>query len=459
MFKSGALSPIDVVGAQAARTEELGLKVNAFTDIYFEDALEQARGAEAAYHAGRARPLEGLTLAIKDHQDVAGKRTTHACIGHKDDIAAGTHLACKRLLDAGAILVAKTTTPEFCLAGVTYSKLFGFTGTPWCPRYTAGGSSGGAGAALAAGLVTLATGSDIAGSIRVPAACCGVTGYKPPYGRIPSVSPLNLEPYCVTGPMARTVIDCALMTNVMSGFHIEDPASLRQQVELPIEPDKPERARIAVSYDLGYSVIAPEVRANLKQTVALLREQGAIIEEIELGWTGQVVRAGANYLDLLFSPMLKEAKQQHGELLCDYTIHYAEQAARAEAAARLQSLEMASAVYAELAPILERVDAFICPTVATHEVAVDARPWGSVNIDGKKIDTDFGWVLTLPFNMLDRLPVLAVPTGLSASGLPTGLQVVARSYEDIRAFRVGSAIESLYPAYDRSERRPDLQIG
>ncbi len=456
MFRAGALSPVDIVQAQAMRTKRSGRTVNAFTDTFFDEALVQAHDAEAAYRAGRARPLEGLTLAVKDHQDIAGKRTTHACIGHMHDVAAGTHPACQRLLDAGAIVTAKTTTPEFCLAGVTYSKLFGVTGTPWNPHYTAGGSSGGAGAALAAGLVTLATGSDIAGSIRVPAACCGVVGYKPPYGRIPGVSPLNLEPYCVTGPMARSVPDCALMANVMSGFHIEDPASIRQEIDLVAAADWSERPRIAISYDLGFSVIAPEVRAMLEQAVARLRDHDAVVEDVGLCWSGQVVRDGAAYLDLLFDPMLKDVVQQHGETLCDYTIYYAEKAAQARPAALMQGLEAASAMSAELAPILERFDALICPTVATHEVPADAGPWNSVTVDGVDVDTDFGWVLTLPFNMLGRLPVLAVPIGLSASGLPAGLQVVTRSYDDLRAFRVGSLIESLCPTFARTEYRPQM---
>ena len=187
LFGERRLSPVEVLEAQIRRAERVNPRINAFTDNYFDEALEQARRAEAAYSGGGTpRPLEGLTLVVKDSQNVAGKRTTHACLAYHDNVAPDTDPAVQRLLDAGAILVAKTTTPEFCSAGVTSSKLFGVTGTPWNPAMTAGGSSGGSAAALGAGMATLATGSDIAGSIRVPAACCGVVGYKPPYGRIPS---------------------------------------------------------------------------------------------------------------------------------------------------------------------------------------------------------------------------------------------------------------------------------
>jgi Asp-tRNA(Asn)/Glu-tRNA(Gln) amidotransferase A subunit family amidase len=455
LFGERRLSPVEVLEAQIRRVERVNPRINAFTDSYFDEALEQARRAEATYSGGRTpRPLEGLTLAVKDHQDVVGKRTTHACLASRDNVAVDTHPAVQRLLDAGAILVAKTTTPEFCSAGVTSSKLFGVTGTPWNPAMTAGGSSGGSGAALGAGMTTLATGSDIAGSIRVPAACCGVVGYKPPYGRIPGTPPFNLDFYCQTGPLARSVGDCALMTSVMAGPHPADIATLRERLELPPDFEPVTGWRVALSHDLGFATVAPEVRDALSQTAEALRGIGVTVEEIELGWGGEVTDAATAYLDHLFGRQLLRSYEELGDRLCDYNVYYARKAASASVERYLASFETAAAMYGDLAPILEDFDALICPTVATHEVGADAKPWQTVTIGGVEVNTDFGWVLTHPFNMLSRLPVLAVPGGISGNGLPTGIQIVARSFDDARVFRLGRAIERIQPWLDCAERRP-----
>lgn len=455
-FRQVSLSPVALVEAQLGRADAAEPRLNAFTETYPDEALAAARRAEAAYADGSARPLEGLTLAVKDNQDVVGKRTTHACLAFRDNVATGTHPAVQRLLDAGAILIGKTTTPEFCSAGVTYSKLFGVTGTPWNPAFTAGGSSGGSGAALAAGMATLATGGDIGGSIRVPAACCGVVGYKPPYGRIPGSPPFSLDFYCQNGPLARTVGDCALMTNVMAGAHHSDIATLRETVALPLDFAPVAGCRVALSTDLGFATVALEVREAVERAGKLLSGLGAHVEHVALPWGPEVTGAAMTYLDHLFGRAIARSHEAHGDLLCDYNLHYARKASAADAEAYLASLETAAAMYRDIAPLLEKHDALICPTVATHEVSAAAKPWENVTIGGTAVDTDFGWVLTHPFNMLSRLPVLAVPGGIAANRLPVGLQVVARSFDDVRVFRVGRALERVQPWLDCAERRPAL---
>ncbi len=458
LFRQGKLSPVEVVQAQISQAEKIGDKVNAFTDTYFDEAIQQAKAAEQRFMrtGGRPRALEGLTLGIKDHQDVAGKRSTHACLAYRDNVATTTNAACQRLLDAGAILIAKTTTPEFCSAGVTYSKLFGATGTPWNPHYTAGGSSGGSAAALAAGLVTLATGSDIAGSIRVPAACCGVVGYKPPYGRIPGTVPFNLDFYCQTGPLARSVGDCAAMTNIMSGVHPCDIATVREEINLPAQFEPVSGWRVALSRDLGFAAIAREVDDGLTRTADRLRALGITVDEVDLGWGDEVTTAAVAYLDHLFGRELERNLERFGDRLCDYNIHYAGKAGSADAEAYLSSFQTAAAMYDDIAPLLENYDALICPTVGTHEVRAEAKPWETIRVGGREIDTDFGWVLTHPFNMLSRLPVLAIPNGIASNGLPTGIQIVARSFDDHRVFRLAHALEKQSPWLDCVERRPSF---
>lgn len=456
MFKARTLSPVEVLEAQIRRAEALNPIVNAYTDCYYDEAREQARAAERRFSTrhGSIRPLEGLTLAVKDHHDLAGKRTTHGSLVHQDEVATRHSPTNQRLLDAGAIVVAKTTTPEFCSAGVTYSKLFGVTGTPWNPAYTSGGSSGGSAASLAAGMVTLATGSDIAGSIRVPAACCGVVGYKPPYGRVPGDPPFNLDFYCQTGPLAQNVGDCAMMTNVMAGVHPNDIATLRQDIHLPLDYDTIKGWRVGYSFDLGAFNVAPEVRQNLQNTIDLIRDLGAGVEEIDLDWGEEVTQAAMTYLDHLFGRSLARSYEQYGEVLCDYNVFYAKRAGASDAEAFLSTFEVADQMYAKMGPLLEKLQAFICPTVGTHEVKADAKPWETVQVNGKDIITDFDWVMTHPFNMLSRLPVLAIPNGIAANGLPTGIQIISRSYDDHRVFRLARAIEKSSPWLDCDQRRP-----
>ena len=187
-----------------------------------------------------------------------------------------------RLLRAGAILFARTTTPEFALLGVTHSDLWGVTRNPWNLDFSPGGSSGGAGAALAAGMTTLADGSDIGGSIRIPASCCGVFGLKPSHGRVPSGGPGSLDSYLAYGPMTRTVADAALMLNVMAGQHHDDPASVPDELALPLHPEGIKGWRIALSMDLGYFEVDPEVVRNTESAAAALREAGAIVEEVRM---------------------------------------------------------------------------------------------------------------------------------------------------------------------------------
>jgi Asp-tRNA(Asn)/Glu-tRNA(Gln) amidotransferase A subunit family amidase len=455
-FRARKLSPVELLEAQIRRAEAVNPAVNAYTDTYYDEAIAQARLAEKVFAGkhGPVRPLEGLTLAIKDSQALRGKRTTQGSLVYRDDVATENSPTSQRLLDAGAIVVAKTTTPEFCSAGVTYSKLFGVTSTPWNPAYTSGGSSGGSAASLGAGMVTLATGSDIAGSIRVPAACCGVVGYKPPYGRIPGNPPFNLDFYCQTGPLAQTVGDCATMTNVMSGVHPSDITSLRETIELPLEYAGVEGWRVAYSVDLDAFNVAPEVRQNLLQTVDLLRDLGAEVEEVELGWGDEVTAAAITYLDHLFGRSLARSFEEHGDTLCDYNVFYARRAGRSDAEAFLSTYEVANQMYRGMGGVLEKFHAFICPTVATHEVSANAKPWDTICVNGKDMITDFDWVMSHPFNMLSRLPVIAIPNGIAENGLPTSIQIVSRSYDDQRAFQLARAIEKSSPWLDCNQRRP-----
>ncbi len=455
-FSSGELSPIEALQAQIERASEVEPVVNAFTDTYFDDALRQARAAADRYAKGSARPLEGLTVAIKDEMPVAGQRNTEGSLIYRDRIETETHPVAQRLLDAGAIVHARTSTPEFCCAWTTTSRLHGTTVTPWDPRYTSSGSSGGSGAALASGTTTLATGSDIGGSIRGPAAACGVVGFKPPFGRNPDLPPFGLDMYNHVGPMARTVADCALLQNHMSGVHPLDQASLRDEVAIPFEHDRIAGLRIAYTFDVGNRVVAPEVEHHTKVALAHLEDQGATIEEVDLGWGPETASAARSYLDHLFGHALWREYEAHPDLLCDYTKFFAERSRSSTAEDFFSAYETAGQMYATLGPLLERYYALVCPTFVTHEMLAEQPPWEVMTVRGVEVDSDYECSLMPQFNMLSRLPVLAVPAGIADNGLPVGIQIVSRSYDDIRPFRVAAALERVAPWLDVTDRRPPI---
>ena len=457
-FRSGELSPVEALMAQIERAEVVEPIDNAFTDTFFDDALEQARAAEMTYAntPDAARPLEGLTVAIKDEMSVEGQRNTEGSLIYRDRIATDTHPVAQRLLDAGAIIHARSATPEFCCAWTTTTRLHGTTSTPWDPAYTSSGSSGGSGAALASGTTALATGSDIGGSIRGPAAACGVVGFKPPFGRNPDPAPFGLDMYNHVGPLARTVADCALMQNQMSGVHPVDQASLRDEVTIPFEHVGIAGLRIAYTFDVGNRVVSPEVEHQTRIALGHLEELGAIIEEVDLGWGSETVVAARTYLDHLFGHYLVREMEAHPDLLCDYTTFYAERSRASTAEGFFEAYEVAGRMYETIAPILDRCYALVCPTFVTNAMRADQPPWEIMNVRGVEIDSDYECSLMPQFNMLSRLPVLAVPAGVADNGLPVGIQIVSRTYDDVRPFRVAAALEQASPWLDQPDRRPPL---
>ncbi|MEX2296986.1 MAG: amidase [Dongiaceae bacterium] len=457
-FRARTLSPVDIVTAQIARAEATEPIINAYCNRYFDEALDRARKAESRYAkpGGRPRALEGLTLAIKDEADVKGQRSTNGSLVHKDHIATRTNPAIDRLLRAGAIAIGRTTCPEFCSAWITDTRIHGTTRSPWNQAFTCGGSSGGSGAVLAAGSATLATGSDIGGSIRVPASLCGVVGFKPPHGRNPNDPPFSLDSYNVIGPLTRTVADAALMQNVTAGAHPHDIAAIRPKLRLPAESGGIEGWKIGYSLDFGFWPIDSDVREQTMAALQALESAGAVVEPVDIVWTSELQKACMGYLDHLFGGAMQRYERRYRELLCDYTHWYADRAGTTTAEDFLHAFDMAAAFHDQMGPMLERYQAFVCPTVSAAAVKADQRPWEKMQVAGRTIDTDYDWPLTYPFNMLGRLPVLAVPAGIGRDGLPVGIQIVARAFDDTRCFRVAAALERVRPWLDTPTRRPKL---
>ncbi len=447
LFKSGELSPLELMRAVIERAEQVEPHINAFTDTWFEQALEQAQVAEKRYQKGRARPLEGIPLAVKDEFKLAGTRRTSSSLVYRDRVDSETDVIIQRLLDAGAIVHAKTTTPEFCLLGSCHSRLWGVTRNPWNLDMSPGGSSGGSGAALAAGSTVLATGTDIGGSIRIPASQCGIVGYKPPYGRNPEIPVFNLDFYSHSGPMARSVTDVARMQNVISGVDPRDIASLREEVVIDCRPvERLDGWKLAYSMDLGFMEVDEDVRANTNEALRIFESLGAQVEEVDLGWDESIIEAVHHYWAHGWASTMSGMLDEHADELCDYTRWFLQNASQSTSQDYMRSIETTVEMYNRFGPMLDEYDIFLCPTLMTSGIPAEfSWPESDVEVNGNTRSLiEERWSATYPFNMLSRCPVMSLPSGLTGNGVPSGIQLVSRTYDDQRVFSAALAYEMAY---------------
>ena len=455
-FKNRTLSPVELLKAIIARCEQLQPKVNALTYTYFDRALEQAKAAEAQYtrRGGEPRPLEGVAVAIKDFHPVKDEITTYGSKIYRDYRPDHTAPAVQRLLDAGAIMHCRTTTPEFAHTGVTASPLWGITRNPWNLEYTPGGSSGGAGAVLAAGMTTLADGTDGGGSIRIPASVNGIVGYKPPFGRNPLDLDHPLETILHYGPMTRSVSDAALMQNIMSGPHLDDICTVRDKVVLPGIADDINGWRIAYSMDLGFYSVDPEVRRNTLTALEVFKSLGCTIEEVNVGWNWGVNNAWMTYWTVLYAGLLGDRLPRWRYEMTEALVRMIESGAAVTADRFYRINLVRGEMYKTLGPILESHQVLICPTTALPSVKHDYDPTdANFTIDGEKVPASIGWYMTMPFNLVSQCPVMAVPTGFASSGIPTGMQIVGKTFDDASVFRAAYAYEKARPW---RKRRPEI---
>ncbi|MDI3422846.1 amidase [Streptomyces luteolus] len=450
LFEARELSPVELMRAVIARAEQTEPVVNAFTEQLFDEALAQARHAEDRF-LGKAgltpRPLEGIPVATKEKHAIAGRSLTEGSLVNVGNIATENAPVIDRVLDAGGIIHARTATPEFSVATFTHSRLWGVTRNPWNPKFTPGGSSGGAGASLAAGTTLLASASDIGGSTRIPAAFTGTVGYKAPYGRIPGVAPLSADHYRGDGPMARTVDDCLTFANVLAGPDPRDHVSLRPKLVLPTTYDSVAGMRIALCVNLGAYEVHPEVEANTREIARALTDAGAKVEEIELPWTKEdILISLAAHFSTTFGAVVSEIEAKHRDRMSAYSAAFAD--TMAEARARftyVDGLRVETRLQRELAEAMGPFDALICPTTAVPGMPAGDDLLGRLVVDGEDHGEPLWAAMTIPFNINNRCPVLNVPSGQSSWGLPTGVQIVGHTYDDATVFRVGKALEQLRP--------------
>jgi Asp-tRNA(Asn)/Glu-tRNA(Gln) amidotransferase A subunit family amidase len=448
-MRAKELSPVELLDAMIARADAVEPIVNAFAETRFDEAAVAAKASAERYASGEdIRPLEGLAVSLKEEVPVEGWRMRYGSLA-VDEVATETAPIAERIIAAGAVVHARTTTPEFSCTGYTHSKLWGVTRNPWNPDVAVGGSSGGSGASLASGTSWLASGSDIGGSIRIPASINGVVGFKPPHGRVPTGVPYNLDRYCHDGPLARSIADCALFENVIAGPHPADVASLRPKLEIPTTLEGIDGLQIALCVDLGAWNVDDEVAANTRAVGEALVGAGAKVHEVDIPWDLEMLMDTARrHYAAIFGAEIASAAAEFPDLVNDYVLAWAEEAGRlmSEPGSYLQGLRQEAEVWAPMGQLFETYDALICPSWAVTGIPAGDSFLGTLFDGGGDNDRQFTCFMTTPFNMLSPCPVLAVPSGIAASnGVPTGIQIVARTYDDVTAFRIGAGLEQIRP--------------
>lgn len=449
--------------ASIDRIERLNPVINAVVTTTFDEALAAAKDADRLAASGRwLGPLHGVPILIKDLFDFkAGTRNTFGCRAMADFVPQQTCGYVERLEAAGAIVLGKTNTPEFGHKGTTDNRLFGPTSTPFDVTKNAGGSSGGSAAAVAVGMVPIAQGSDAGGSIRIPAAWCGVVGFKPSFGRVPITGPNAFSmhtPFVHAGPLTRTVRDAALMAQVMSGPHWDDPFSLPDDgmnLIAAVDAD-PGRLRLAYSRDLGVFAVEPAVASVVDECVAALRDSRLTVDEIELKLPldqMELAQLWCREVAVMYVELFDSLASSGRDLLTDFREDIPEPIHRMVDQGRRSSVldlrhddALRTTIWRTLQTVFHEYDVLLTPTLGTSPVpnAADGGTLGPATVCGRPVERCIGWCLTHPFNFTGH-PAASVPAGLSAQGLPVGLQIVGRRFGDAQVISLCRQMEQIRP--------------
>ena len=447
LLRKGKLSPVELTKNCLAQIEELNPTLNAFITVTAELALTQARAAEAEILRGRWRgPLHGIPLAVKDLIDTAGIRTTAASAVFKDRVPAEDADVVRRLKNAGAVLLGKQNLHECAYGGSSMISYYGEVHNPWDPARIAGGSSGGSAASVAAGLGYGAIGTDTAGSVREPAALCGIVGLKPTYGRVSvrGVIPLSLS-LDHMGPIARTVADAAATLQAIAGYDAKDGnsvdtpvpdylASLRQQWRPP---------RIGVPRKLFFEDLDPAVASAVEEALGVLSALGGNLSEIEIGVptdrTLQAAESYANHAEFVArSPELYQPETLR-------RIRTGEDISAGEVEQRRRELKQ---IRSEVHKVFEGVDVLVTPTTPVPAAAID-----ELKQDPDLLRPHELLLLrnTRPVNVWG-LPAISIPCGFTTAGLPIGLQIIGPHWKEEGVLRLAYAYEQATNWHKRTPR-------
>ena len=445
------VSPVELAAMYFERIERLDSRLNAYLTLTRDEAMAAARAAEDAVMRGDAlAPLHGVPISIKDLQMTKGVRTTMGSLAYKDQIPDADSAVVERVRASGAVMLGKTNTPEFGLLGANENRLGEECRNPWDTARTSGASSGGAGAAVAAGLCALGTGGDGGGSIRIPASFCGIYGIKPTQGRVSSFS--GVAPAAPTGnllsqqgPMSRTVRDSAILLQALAGYDARDVSSLRARV--PDFVGALDRdisgLRIAWSADYGYAGVDPEVIEISAAAARVFEGLGCSVDE-----SGLALEEAFETWWVFFSANVAATQ---GHLLDDaadplswYGRMAIEDGARTSAADFARALGGRDRMINQFADVFDDYDLLLSPTMATAAFPVGEYP---EEVAGKRNATRRGWgflPFTHPINTIGH-PAASVPCGFSADGLPVGLHIVGRKGDEATVLAASAAFERAAP--------------
>jgi Asp-tRNA(Asn)/Glu-tRNA(Gln) amidotransferase A subunit family amidase len=458
--RAGRLDPLEVVETFLDRIHERNDVTNAYVTVLDDDARERAREVRQRVEAGEDLPLAGVPVGVKDLSETkAGVRNTMGLQPLADNVAEETSVTVRRLEAAGAVVVGTTNTPELGHTPVTTNRLQGPTGTPFDPSRNAGGSSGGSAAALADGLCSLATGSDVGGSLRNPAACCGVVSVKPSHGLVPRGNRINgfrgHTPVAVLGPMARDVESLGLMLDVLAGRDPIDPFSVPKQDDYhaaAADPIDVADLSLAYSPDLDVFAVEQSVRDAVESTFADLESAGATVECVSLDPPSMDDLTGAYTaaVTTFFATAVEEVETSLGiDLRGEHAAEVPTQLQTLASVGESQgAVDVATAdvprteLYHAVEDALAGHDALVCPTLAT--LPLDLEGDFPQEIDGEPTGgMPTSWMLSWPFNMTGH-PAVAVPAD-TADGLPVGMQLVGESFSESRLLGVAAAVEETTP--------------
>ncbi len=441
-IRNKALSATEVMEAHLAQIARVNPKVNAIVTFLPEQALEKARAADDAIAQGKnVGPLHGLPIAHKDLTLTKGIRTTFGSLAFKDFIPQEDSLIVERLNKAGAITIGKTNTPEFGTGSQTYNKVFGETLNPYDISKTCGGSSGGAAVALACGMIPIADGSDMGGSLRNPASFCNVVGFRPSPGRVP-VWPgyVGWFTFPVEGPMARTVTDAALMLSTIAGPDPRSPISITEPGDLfsrSLERNF-KGVRIAWSRDLGSLPVDPQVTAAIEEQRHVFQDLGCRIDDGEPDFSDadeifMVWRAWCYYL--VFSELL----EAHRDKLKDTVIWNIEEGRKLSGPQIGLAERKRTELYHRLRKFMETYEFLILPV--SQVPPFDIKQRYVKEIGGEKMETYIDWMKSCYYITTTGFPAISVPGGFTKSGLPVGIQIVGRHQDDLGVLQLAYAFE------------------
>jgi amidase len=448
------LSAREVVAWHLDRIAEVNPRINAIVSLRPEAALQEADAADRRAATGEPLgPLHGLPIAIKDLEDTAGIRTTYGSVAFAQHVPTADSLVVARLRSAGAIVVGKTNTPEFGVGSHTFNEVFGATRNPWAPDRSAGGSSGGAGAALAAGLLPIADGSDHGGSIRNPASFNNVVGLRPTPGLVPDSGSGDIwDTASVVGPLARTVGDLALMLTAISGPDPQSPLSYGDPAAFAPELSGDLAGlRVAWCPDVGGLPIEPEVMGVLNDARGQLEALGCHVQDVALDLS-HADDAFETLRGLAFARSFGPSLEALRGIAKDTLIWNVEQGLALDASAIAAAMVAKSEVFMAVTDVLQRFDVLAAPAAQVAPFPVEQEY--PTEVAGVPMPHYLGWMRACSRITVSAHPVAAVPAGFTPTGLPVGLQFVGRYRGDRRLLEHAAAWEA---ATGLTGRHPPLQ--